>query len=286
LILGGFISILSGFFGVGGGFILSPILLLIGFSPISAIVTSLMYTIGTSILGIFAHIRLKNIHWKEGAIVGVSGIVATQITQPFVLYIEEMGWDEFVIPLFYILLLSYFAITILRQDKKAAKRQRFSAKSSSISMVLIGLSGGMVSTALGVGGGFIIVPLLITVSHFTPKKAVGTSLFAVLMIVSVGFASYAVSVPVDYHTGGLLIVGALLGSQFGATLTSSFGNREINRWLGRLYIVTLSSVILKLFHLNLLGLMIIAIFVGIFLIQAILRMKDIKERNLEKWHKA
>lgn len=70
VLLGGLISVLSGFFGVGGGFILTPILLLIGFSPLQAITTSLFFTVGTSLSGITAHIKLKNILWKEGLIMG------------------------------------------------------------------------------------------------------------------------------------------------------------------------------------------------------------------------
>ncbi|HAQ08824.1 MAG TPA: sulfite exporter TauE/SafE family protein, partial [Bacillus bacterium] len=117
-LLGGLISVLSGFFGVGGGFILTPILLLIGYAPLEAITTSLFFTVGTSVSGITAHIRLKNILWKEGLIMGASGIAATQVARPLVYYLEARGWDEIVIPILFIMLLAYFAFTMISQGKR------------------------------------------------------------------------------------------------------------------------------------------------------------------------
>lgn len=273
-ILGGIISVLSGFFGVGGGFILTPILLLIGFSPLEAITTSLFFTIGTSSSGIFAHIRLKNIIWKEGAILGLSGVAATQVARPFVLFLESKGWDEIAVPIFYIVLLSYFAITMFKQGKKTFPADQSSTKPALYKIILIGFFGGFVSTTLGVGGGFIMVPLSIAFLGFLPKKAVGTSLFAVLMIVSVGFVSYALTISIDYIVGLLLIGGGLIGSQFGAKLTTFFENKEISTLLGVLYIATLTSVFLKLVDLSAIGLGLLSIFIAYFFFRSIVKMKS------------
>lgn len=277
-LLGGCISVLSGFFGVGGGFILTPILMLIGFSPLEAITTSLLFTIGTSLSGITAHIRLKNVLWKEGLILGISGMAATQIAKPFVLFLENKGWDELAIPIFYILLLSYFALTMLKQGKKSQAKGDIPATSPSIiKMAFIGLFAGMVSTTLGVGGGFIMVPLSIAFLGLLPKKAVGTSLFAVLLIVSVGFLSYAFTVTIDYRIGLLLVAGGLIGSQFGARLIMFYENKEISILLGGLYIATLMSVALKLAGLSYAGLILLAIFIGIFFIRSIIKIR-VKKR--------
>ena len=279
-LLGGCISVLSGFFGVGGGFILTPILMLIGFSPLEAITTSLLFTIGTSLSGITAHIRLKNVLWKEGLILGISGMAATQIAKPFVLFLENKGWDELAIPIFYILLLSYFALTMLKQGKKSQAKGDIPATSPSIiKMVFIGLFAGMVSTTLGVGGGFIMVPLSIAFLGLLPKKAVGTSLFAVLLIVSVGFLSYAFTVTIDYRIGLLLVAGGLNGLQFGATLIMFYENKEISILLGGLYIATLMSVALKLAGLSYAGLILLAIFIGIFFIRSIIKIRVKKEHK-------
>jgi uncharacterized protein len=276
LLLGGLISVLSGFFGVGGGFILTPILLLIGFSPLEAITTSLFFTVGTSISGITAHIRMKNILWKEGLIMGLSGIVATQVARPLVYALEERGWDEVVIPFLYIILLAYFAIKMIRQGKKKDEENLIPANFSLPKLLAVGFAGGFVSASLGVGGGFIIVPLIITSLGFNPKKAVGTSLFAVLLIVTVGFISYAVNTEIDCFIGLMLVAGALAGSQFGARMTAHFENREMNAMLGILYLVTLAGAVLKLVGLNKAGLIIMGMFMVYFFAGSIGKIKTTK----------
>jgi uncharacterized protein len=276
LLLGGLISVLSGFFGVGGGFILTPILLLIGFSPLVAITTSLFFTVGTSFSGITAHIRLKNILWKEGLIMGASGIAATQLARPMVYFLEARGWDEIVIPFLYIVLLAYFAFKMIRQGKKREEDVAVPESFSAAKLLAIGFVGGFASAALGVGGGFIIVPLIITSIGFNPKKAVGTSLFAVLLIVSVGFISYAVNTDIDYFIGLMLIAGALVGSQFGARMTDYFENKEMNALLGMLYLATLAGAVLKLFDLNKTGLVIMGIFILYFFVRSSVKINNRK----------
>lgn len=279
LLLGGLISVLSGFFGVGGGFILTPILLLLGFSPLEAITTSLFFTVGTSISGITAHIRMKNILWKEGLIMGLSGIAATQLARPLVYAMEARSWDDVVIPFLYIVLLAYFAIKMIRQGRKKDEEISAHADFSLPKLLAVGFLGGFVSATLGVGGGFIIVPLIITSLGFNPKKAVGTSLFAVLLIVSVGFISYAVNTDINYFIGLMLIAGALVGSQFGARMTSYFENKEMNAMLGILYLVTLAGAVLKLFELNKTGLVIMGLFIIYFFTMSIRKIKAKKAKK-------
>jgi uncharacterized protein len=277
LLLGCLISALSGFFGIGGGFILTPILLLIGFSPLEAITTSLFFTVGTSISGIAAHITLKNILWKEGLLMGTSGIVATQLARPIVYTLEERGWDDDVIPFLYIILLAYFAIKMIIEGKKADDVKPAPTSFSLLKILAVGFVGGFVSALLGVGGGFIIVPLIITSLGFNPKKAVGTSLFSVLLIVSAGFLSYAINTDIDYFIGLMLIAGTFAGSQFGARMTGYFENREMNSMLGLLYIATLAGALLKLFDLNQTGLLIMGMFILYFFVGSILKIKTIRK---------
>ncbi|WP_264740989.1 sulfite exporter TauE/SafE family protein [Cytobacillus firmus] len=278
--LGALISVLSGFFGVGGGFILTPTLMLFGFSPVEAITTSLLFSIGTSLSGIFAHIRMKNIRLKQGLILGLSGMAATQAAHPFVLFLEEKGWDTWAVPLFYIILLSYFALNMLKRGKNSTNAVPPSELSPSIvKMVLIGFFAGFVSATLGVGGGFIMVPLSVAYLGMMPKKAVGTSLFAIMLIVTAGFLSFASTVSIDYWIGLSLVGGGLIGSQFGAKLITYFENEEITYMLGALYMATVGSVILKLIHLNYTGLVLMAIFVGGFLVRSLVKMQKANART-------
>jgi uncharacterized protein len=263
ILLGLCIGIFSGIFGIGGGFILTPVLILFGLPPLSAIGTSLMYSIGTSVSGVAAHLRFKNILWKPAAVLGIVGIGATQIAHPLVVWLEKMGYDETIIPIFYIVLLAYFALSLLY---KQTKRKNTVQSTTTIHFswpkaVFIGFTGGFISTTLGVGGGFVMVPMLISLMKFPSRKAVGTSLVSVFFIVSAGFLTYASSVQIDYKLGLLLILGALVGTQLGAKLTTIYSSEQIQKYLGALYITILSSVILKLVHLDKAGLGIITLYV-------------------------
>lgn len=278
-LLGACISVLSGFFGVGGGFILTPLLMLFGYSPIEAVTTSLLFTLGTSFSGITTHIKLKNILWKNGIILGISGIASTQLARPFVLFLENRGLDEWVIPIFYIILLSYFALKMFKQGKKSAGAENSPSVSPSIiKMIFIGAFAGFVSATLGVGGGFIIVPLSVAFLGFEPKKAIGTSLFTIFLIVPVAFLSYAFTVPINYKISLLLVAGGLIGSSFGAKLTRYYENKEISLLLSGIYIATLISVILKLVHLSIVGLILLGCFILYFFIRSILRVRSYKTK--------
>ncbi|MBY0121199.1 sulfite exporter TauE/SafE family protein [Bacillus sp. S/N-304-OC-R1] len=276
-LLGACISVLSGFFGVGGGFILTPLLMLFGYSPIEAVTTSLLFTLGTSFSGITTHIKLKNILWKNGIILGISGIASTQLARPFVMFLENRGLDEWVIPIFYIILLSYFAMKMFKQGKKSAENENKQPISPSIiKMIFIGAFAGFVSTTLGVGGGFIIVPLSVAFLGFEPKKAIGTSLFTIFLIVPVAFLSYAFTVSINYKVSLLLVAGGLIGSSFGAKLTRYYENKEISLLLSGIYIATLTSVILKLVNLSIVGLVLLGCFILYFFVHSILKVQRYK----------
>ncbi|KAB2329928.1 sulfite exporter TauE/SafE family protein [Cytobacillus depressus] len=281
-LLGACISVLSGFFGVGGGFILTPLLMLFGYSPIEAITTSLLFTLGTSLSGITTHIRYKNILWKNGIILGISGVASTQLAKPFVIYLENKGIDEWVIPIFYIILLSYFAMKMFKQGRKSSgAADEKTAHPSVIKMFFIGVFAGFVSATLGVGGGFIIVPLSVAFLGFEPKKAIGTSLFTIFLIVPAAFLSYAFTVPIDFKVSLLLVAGGLIGSSFGAKLTRYYENKEISLLLSSIYIATLISVALKLMGLNVVGLILLGCFILYFFIKSIIKVQRYKvERDM------
>lgn len=281
-LLGACISVLSGFFGVGGGFILTPILMLLGFSPIEAVTTSLLFTLGTSFSGITTHIRYKNILWKNGLILGGSGMVFTQLARPFVLFLENRGIDEWAIPIFYIILLAYFAFTMFKQGRKpSVAESNIPASPSVIKMIFIGAFAGFVSTTLGVGGGFIIVPLSVSMLGFEQKKAIGTSLFTIFLIVPVAFLSYAFTVSINYKVSLLLVAGGLIGSSLGSKLTTYYENKEISLLLSGIYIATLISVGLKLVNLDIVGLILLGCFIFYFFIRSIMKVLNFK-RNVKK----
>lgn len=278
------IGVLSGFFGIGGGFILTPTLMLIGLAPVVAISTSLMYAIGTSASGVWAHFRLKNIHWKVAFILGLSGIIATQVAKPFVFWLEKMNLDETVIPSVYILIIAYFAYTLLKKDTKKEVAQGGQGQENIAKAIFIGFIGGFLSTTLGVGGGFVIVPLLISQLGFPSKKAVGTSLVSVFFIVLSGFISYSFDVEIPYKLGVYLILGGLIGTQIGARLTSIYQDSKIKNYFGILYIITLLGVLFEMLKLSILGLIIMGGYLT-FLLTLFVKDSIIHVRNKNAYAK-
>lgn len=278
-IIGAIISVISGFFGVGGGFILTPLLMLLGFAPVEAITTSLLYTLGTSLSGIRTHIKYKNIDFKTGIIMGLCGVVATQIAKPFVLYLENRQLDETVIPIFYVILLGYFSFTMFKQGKKKTEATGEPVSNAIIKIIFIGFFAGFVSTTLGVGGGFLIVPLSVVLLGMTAKKAIGTSLFTIFLIVPVAFLSYIFVVDLDISICIALVLGSFVGATSGAKLTGYFQNKEISMLLSGMYIFTLFSVLLKIFQLENIGLAILGGYVLFFLIYAFLRQRNRKREK-------
>lgn len=272
---------MSGFFGIGGGFILTPTLILMGFSPVIAIATSLLYTVATSLSGVVAHLRLGNIKWETSVVLGISGVITTQLAYPFVLFLERYQLEGTVIPIMYLALILYFSISIL-MTKSATQVTAKQSKNSYIKIVFIGAFAGFISTALGVGGGFIIVPLLMSVLAFQPKYAVGTSLLGVLMIVIAGFASYASTIQLDYWVIGCLIIGALVGGQLGARVTNVYEDTQVRHFLAGLYIATGISLGLKLLHHELIGLLILFTYCIYMLVHFVLHsMKRLRLKEKE-----
>mgnify|MGYP005750755905 CR=1 FL=1 len=277
IVIGFCISILSGFFGIGGGFILTPLLMLFGYSPLEAIATSLMFSIGTSIAGVYTHYKLKNIRWKEVAILATSGVLATQLAYPFVKWLENVALDTVVIPAFYFVLLSYFAFKMLKK-KKEVKQVKQGIGSPVWLLILFGFIAGFLSTTLGVGGGFILVPLLISFLHFESKHAVATSLASIIFIVSAGFTTFAVQNPIDFGIGALLILGATVGAPIGAKATSFVRGRTIQLLLGALYITTMTSLIFKLVNIDEAGFFVLILYtflVNLFVFYKFLQKKTV-----------
>ncbi|MDV2884091.1 sulfite exporter TauE/SafE family protein [Alkalihalophilus pseudofirmus] len=263
ILLGVGIGVFSGFFGIGGGIILTPLLLMFGLPPTTVIGTSLMLSLGTSISGALSHFRLKNINWYYVIIINCTGIIGTQIAHPLMIRLDSMGFAETVISVFYVALLSYFAFSLLfpaKKEKQSTKKKLPPA----IIAGLIGLGAGFISSALGVSGGFFIVPLLISLLGFKASQAVGTSLASVVFIVAAGLISYSLSSPINFGIGLALILGTFLGAPIGARSTRLFNEKKMKNLLGTLYVCMIVSVLSNTFSLSIIGLILISSFALIF----------------------
>lgn len=240
--IGMLVGTLSGFFGIGGGIVLMPILLLSGFKPALAVATSLMFTLGTSLSGAITHTKMNNVNWKIAPIIGIVGALATQTSNRIVLYIS--GRYDWLLNVFFLFLLFYFAWSLYKSKNSMKAPPVF--KNQYVGASLIGAMVGFFAALFGIGGGFITVPLLIKWNGFDSRKAIGTSLAAIIMISIGGIISYGTQLRLDYLLGLCLILGAFIGSPFGARMTACYQVKEITERLGTLYFFVITSIAIDL----------------------------------------
>lgn len=131
------------------------------------VATSLLFVVGTSLSGAKKHTSLGNVSWPTGVTIGLVGAVTAQLSSRLVLAIS--GTYDWLLNLFYLAILSYFAVTLLKKTSKPQKPK----KSSLLAALVIGMMAGLLSALLGIGGGFIIVPLLVSWLGFSTHRGSG-----------------------------------------------------------------------------------------------------------------
>ena len=240
--VGVMVGTLSGFFGIGGGIIVIPVLLLAGFNSAFTAATSLMFVLGTSLSGAFAHAKMKNVVWQYALVIGGAGIVFAQISNRIQIHIA--GRYDWLLTLWYLMILGYFAWVLFREENR--RQEKKLKKNPYLAAGLIGSVAGFLSALLGIGGGFIIPPLLISWAGFEARKAIGTSLASVIFISLGGSIGYALQLELNYLLGLCLIIGAFIGAPFGAKMTTKYENKEIKQRLGKLYIVAITAMSIDL----------------------------------------
>ena len=268
LILIGFnIGIVSGFFGVGGAFILTPLLNILGLPMASAVGTGLLFALMVSCVGGIRHYFAGNAIIKVSIMLGFLSFIGIRISQPLVIYLDDLNLADIYIRVLYIVLLLLLGISTMRKrlnnahpDSKQKKffllewialippKIKIDSSYPLISIwliVLIALLVGFLQGFMGVGGGFILVPLLIIFLDMKPHHAVGTSLLTI--VISSIFATYL------YFQAGkvvilaalLLGVGSLFGVNFGVQATQNINGENLKKFYAIFLILTALGIMLK-----------------------------------------
>ena len=277
--IGFLVGILGGFFGVGGGFIAGPLLFWAGV-PINFVVgTDLAHMTGKSIVAARRHRALGHVDIKLGAFMVAGTIVGVEIGAQIIEQLQDAGAADLVIGLVYIVILcaiSFFtawesirALRMIRTDKLDVKdavgfqgiaRQIHSLKLppmmsfpesgiASISMwtVLgVGLITGVLAGSLGVGGGFIRMPMLVYVVGVPTHVAVGTDLFEIMFSAGFGTLTHAIKGNVDIMMALVMHTGAALGAQIGAVSTRFFVGPRIRLLFSALPLIGSILVLVRL----------------------------------------
>ena len=272
--LGAVVGFLSGLFGVGGGFLLTPLLIMIGIPPAVAAASGFNQIIATAASGAAAHYRLGNIDVKMGLIILSGGIAGGTIGVQVVKILRNMGNFDFTLSLLYVLLLGLISFLMLSESLKAqivkksakpiksprASRSRrindflerlplqtnFPKVGIRVSMLFpftIGAIVGLLAAVMGVGGGVLLLPMMIYIMGMPTIMAVGTSLFqTVLVAVNVTVQQAVFNHTVDIVLAITLFSGSVFGAQIGAEVSQKLPAEKIRS----LFAVIVLAVMLKM----------------------------------------
>jgi uncharacterized membrane protein YfcA len=268
--LGGLVGFLSGLFGVGGGFLMTPLLIFIGIPPTVAVAGAANQIIASSVSGAIAHWRRGNVDFKMGAVLLVGGFIGSYGGVLIFAYLRTLGQIDLVIRLSYVFFLGivgFFMVvessrTLWRNRKGAPRgrklhrhywvhrwplKMRFRRSKLYISAIppfLIGALVGLLTAVMGVGGGFLMVPAMIYLLGMPTIVVVGTSLFQIVFITAnVTFFQAVENQTVDVVLVLMLLGGGVIGAQFGSRAGALLRGEQLR---GLLALIVL-AVCIKLF---------------------------------------
>jgi uncharacterized membrane protein YfcA len=246
VVLGALVGLLSGMFGVGGGFLTTPLLIFYGIPPTVAVASATTQITGASVSGVYAHMRRGGVDLKMGAVMIAGGSVGSLAGAGLFRWLQTTGKIDLVIGFLYVMLLggigglmlkdALVALGWVRLDEPEERprhnrwvaslplRWRFYASGlylSPLAPLALGFIAGMMTVLLGVGGGFILVPAMIYLLGMAARVVVGTSLVMILAVSAVSTMVHALTTQaVDIVLAALLLVGGVVGAQYGAVLAT------------------------------------------------------------------
>ncbi|MFM7377082.1 MAG: sulfite exporter TauE/SafE family protein [Erythrobacter sp.] len=246
VLLGGLTGILSGLFGVGGGFLTTPLLIFYGIPPTVAAASAATQVTGASVSGVLAHSRRKGVDYRMGAVLVMGGMIGALIGAGLFSVLQSLGQIDVVISILYVLLLGSIGSLMMREAVSALRpgmfgtrpqvrkrrhhplvaslpyRWRFYASGlyiSPLAPLILGMLVGILTMLMGVGGGFLLVPAMLYILGMSGNVVVGTSLYQILFVTMVTTMTHALTTrAVDLVLAGLLLVGSVLGAQFGTQI--------------------------------------------------------------------
>ncbi len=243
--LGGLVGILSGMFGVGGGFLMTPLLFFIGIPPAVAVATEANQIVASSFSGVLAHLKRQTVDLKMGLVLLVGGLFGATVGVQVFKALKAIGQVELLVTLSYVVFLGvvgglmfFESLRAIRRandpsPRKPVRKQRnwvhalplkmkFRTSGIYISVIppiLVGVIVGVLAAIMGVGGGFIMVPAMIYILGMPTKVVIGTSLFQIIFVTGFTTLMHATTnYTVDMALAVLLLIGGVVGAQIGTRI--------------------------------------------------------------------
>jgi uncharacterized protein len=274
--IGGGIGFLSGLFGVGGGFLMTPVLIFIGVPPAIAVATQANQVVASSVSGVLAHWSRDNVDFRMGTVLLAGGILGSTVGVGLFSLLSHFGQIDLVIRLFYVIFLGFIGILMFAESAQAIWRlrhrrivaprrlhehtwvhglpfkMRFRRSRLYISALLPGAIGffvGVLSAIMGVGGAFILVPAMIYLLGMPTSVVVGTSLFQIIFVAAnVTFLQSVQNQTVDLVLALALTVGGVIGAQIGGRVGAKLPGEQLRVLLAALIIGVAMRLAYELGH--------------------------------------
>jgi uncharacterized protein len=244
--LGALTGILSGMFGVGGGFLTTPLMIFYGIPPTVAAASAASQVTGASVSGVLAHSKRGGVDYQMGGVMVAGGLIGTLIGAGLFRLLQELGQIDVVINVLYVLMLGGIGGVMARESWQVLKAQKAgvplpTAKRrhhpmvaslplrwrfyrsglyiSPLAPLLLGVFTGILTMLMGIGGGFVLVPAMLYILGMSASVVVGTSLFQILFVTMMTTMMHALTTrAVDVVLAVLLLIGSVSGAQIGAQL--------------------------------------------------------------------
>ncbi len=276
--LGGAVGFLSGLFGVGGGFLMTPLLIMVGIPSTVAAASDSNQIVAASTSGTFAHYRLGNVDFKMGLLLIIGGVLGGTVGVQFIKVLRAMGNADFVIKITYVVMLGVIGFYMFMESlqslrKKPVETRRVEAAPAKVSLynrmiqalpyqmhfeksgvtlspllpLILGVFVGILAAIMGVGGGFIMVPVMVYMLRMPMHVVVGTSLFQILFTcINVTVMQSISNHTVDMVLAIILLLGSTLGAQFGVRLSKRLKADQLKILLASIVLLVMVQMLVSL----------------------------------------
>jgi uncharacterized membrane protein YfcA len=278
--LGGLVGLLSGLFGVGGGFLLTPLLIMIGIPPTIAAASDSNQIVAAASSGTFAHSRSGNVDYKMGLLLLAGGVAGGSVGVQLIKMLRATGQADFAIQMTYVVMLGFIgtymffdslrglrapkAKGLTRKEREGTRKPSvyarfvqslpyqtdFERSGVRISVLLpfgLGVLVGVLSAIMGVGGGFIMVPVMVYLLRMPMHVVVGTSLFQILFTcVNITVLQAYFNHTVDFLLALILLIGSTSGAQVGARLSKKLKADQLKIMMACIILAVMITMILGL----------------------------------------
>ncbi|MCU9847362.1 sulfite exporter TauE/SafE family protein [Defluviimonas sp. WL0024] len=270
--LGGIVGMLSGMFGVGGGFLMTPLLFFIGIPPAVAVATEANQIVASSFSGVLAHLKRKTVDLRMGTVLLVGGLVGAAVGVQVFAMLRSLGQVDLLVKLCYVVFLGIIGLLMFVESLRAIRRakktgtaparkkhnwihnlplkMKFRTSGLYISVIpplIVGVLVGVLAAIMGVGGGFIMVPAMIYLLGMPTKVVVGTSLFQIIFVTGFTTLLHAtMNYTVDLPLAVLLLVGGVVGAQFGAMIGTRLKAEQLRILLAVMVLAVCAKLALDL----------------------------------------